>query len=101
MIELDPEHRRIIESILGGIVPGIEVRAFGSRVSGNARRYSDLDLVLVGERAVPGAVIERLKEAFSASDLPMMVDVLDWHTLGASFRTTLQDSPFHLVQASS
>ena len=98
MIELEPEHRRIIENILHRIVPGIEVRAFGSRVEGNARRYSDLDLVLVGEQAIPVAVIEQLKDAFSASDLPMMVDVLDWHTLGASFRTVLEKSGFHRVQ---
>jgi predicted nucleotidyltransferase len=28
--------------------PNCEVRAFGSRLEGNADKYSDLDLVLVG-----------------------------------------------------
>ena len=70
-------------------------------MAGNARQFSDLDLVLVGQRAVPGAVIEQLKDAFSSSDLPMMVDVLDWHTLGEPFRTALENRALHLVQASS
>lgn len=98
MIELEPEHHETIKVILRTHVPGIEVRAFGSRVEGKARRYSDLDLVVVGKRAVSGAVIEQLKDAFSGSDLPMMVDVLDWHAVGDAFQTVLENSEYYIVQ---
>lgn len=101
MIELAPEHLEKIRAILRTHVPGIEVRAFGSRVEGKARQYSDLDLVLMGERAVPGDVIEALKDAFSTSDLPMMVDVLDWHAVGTSFKTVLKDREYHVLQVSA
>ena len=101
MIDLGPEHLDTIKAILRTHVPGIEVRAFGSRVEGKARHYSDLDLVVVGQRAVPGIVIEKLKDAFSGSDLPMMVDVLDWHTVGGSFQTILENSEYHIVQEPS
>lgn len=38
-----------IRRILSEIVPEYEMRAFGSRVAGRAKPYSDLDLVVVGE----------------------------------------------------
>lgn len=48
MIELEARHLEVVKKILSGCIPTIEVRAFGSRVAGGAKRYSDLDLVLMG-----------------------------------------------------
>ena len=45
---LKPRHRRMLEEILREHVPGVEVWAYGSRVSGLGHGGSDLDLVLRG-----------------------------------------------------
>ena len=45
---LKPRHRRMLEEILREHVPGVEVWAYGSRVSGQSHGGSDLDLVLRG-----------------------------------------------------
>jgi len=100
MIDLAPEHLDTIRAILAAHVPGIEVRAFGSRVDGTSRPYSDLDILLVGERAVTDGVVEALKDAFSVSNLPMMVDVLDWHAVSESFRAVLEQREYLLIQES-
>ena len=34
--------------------------------------------------------LDRLKEAFEESDLPMRVDVLDWHAISDSFRKVVE-----------
>jgi type I restriction enzyme S subunit len=79
----------IVRDILRGQLPGYEVWAFGSRVTGKAKRYSDLDLVVVGDTALPPAVRAELEDAFSESDLPWRVDVVDWATTGATFRAII------------
>jgi type I restriction enzyme S subunit len=90
MIDLPPQHLATVRRILSELVPGLEVRAFGSRVSGNARRHSDLDLVVVGPERLPRTQFYRLKEAFEASDLPVRVDVIDWNRTFAGFQAVIE-----------
>ena len=92
-IDVLPKDLDIVRRILDLHVPGIEVRAFGSRVAGNARRHSDLDLILMTDEVVDIRILARLNAALSDSSLPFTVDVLDWASLEESFRNLiLQDS---------
>jgi len=86
MIDLDKKHLNTVIRILNEKAPDCEVRAFGSRVEGTAKKYSDLDLLLKGEDRLSWGEIESLKDAFSESDLPILVDVVDWHAIGDEFR---------------
>ncbi len=90
MIDLSSDHLALVRSILAEHVPDCEVRAFGSRVNGTARKYSDLDLALVSETPVDPDRIERLKDTFSQSDLPIIVDVVDINTVSDDFRKLIE-----------
>lgn len=94
MIDLAAEHLAEIRAILARVVPGCEVRAFGSRVDGKAGAFSDLDLAVLdpGGGTVPEKQLRALKDAFSASDLPILVDVHDWSALSETFRAAIGDS---------
>jgi type I restriction enzyme S subunit len=72
--------------------PNHEVWAFGSRVTGSAKEFSDLDLVVIGEKPLSLAVHANLVDDFSESDLPYNVDVIDWATTDAAFRQIIQRS---------
>ena len=89
-VDLNPNHLATVEAILAEHVPECEVRAFGSRATWTARDYSDLDLAVVGEGPLDWRTLSRLKEAFEESDLPMRVDVLDWHATSESFREVIE-----------
>lgn len=78
MIDLRPEHLRIVRSILEATVPRYDVWAFGSRVSGSAREFSDLDIVIVADQPIEFELLGRIRDEFSLSDLPFKVDVVDW-----------------------
>lgn len=86
MISLTPEQLERVCAILREHVPHIRVLAFGSRVTGKAKPHSDLDLALDGDQAVSLSEIGKLKEAFSASNLPFRVDVVDLNKIGETFR---------------
>ncbi|HOX39589.1 MAG TPA: nucleotidyltransferase domain-containing protein [Candidatus Brocadiia bacterium] len=86
MIDLPPDQLQEVKAILRKHAPECEVRAFGSRVTGGARKFSDLDLALIGPERLTWSQLFRLREAFEESDLPIVVDVLDWSAIGEDFR---------------
>ncbi|MCF6179780.1 MAG: nucleotidyltransferase domain-containing protein [Geopsychrobacter sp.] len=87
---LKPSELEIVHSILARLVPDLEVWAFGSRVRGTAREFSDLDIVLITASVLPLAVKADLVAAFSQSDLPFKVDIVDWSVTDAGFRKIIE-----------
>ena len=89
-IDLRPDHLEIVQTILASHLPaGVSVRVFGSRAKWTAKPYSDLDLALKGAKKLPRSLVSDLTEAFSESDLPFKVDVLDWHDVAPSFQAVV------------
>jgi type I restriction enzyme S subunit len=86
VIDLRPHHLEIVLQILGEYVPECQVYTFGSRARRTAKPHSDLDLAVRGQGPVAPERLGRLEEAFEESDLPMRVDVVDWHTITRRFR---------------
>ena len=89
MIDLTARDLEIVTEILRNHVPDCEVRAFGSRVTGNAKKFSDLDLALIGPEKLDWRKLEELRDAFSESDLPIIVDVHDWKAIPEEFRVII------------
>ena len=89
-IDLPPDDRRLVLNILRVHLPqNTKVWVFGSRVTGRARRYSDLDLAIDAGRRLTLDEIAALAEAFSDSDLPYQVDLVDWHYIDDRWRRTI------------
>jgi len=91
MIDLQPQHLEMIKKILADFVPEAEVRVFGSRITGKAKPFSDLDLAIFGDEKLDWKTIADMKVAFEESDLPFRVDVLDWHTIDDNFRKIIAE----------
>lgn len=88
-IEIEPHHWAIVADILEQQLPDHEVWAFGSRARHSAKRYSDLDLVVISDEPLPLQQLARVNAEFSDSDLPWRVDLLDWATTGETFRNQI------------
>ena len=89
MIEMNPAQLEEVKRIPLQHVLDCEVRAFGSRVTGRVKPWSDLDLALVGEQPLGFRRLGLLVEAFQESTLPFRVDVLDWHETSSSFQAII------------
>lgn len=88
-IDVTPAQWGIVTEILRAQVPERAVWAFGSRTTGRAKPYSDLDLVIIGDAPLGLSRMAALTEAFSESDLPWKVDVVDWATTSEAFRQVI------------
>ena len=86
-IDLPAEQRRLVLQILRANLPAAaKVWVFGSRATGRARRYPDLDLAIDAGRPLTLDEAASLADAFSESDLIYRVDVVDWRAIDDRFR---------------
>jgi len=84
---MTPGQRQLVLGILAAHLPHhVRVWVFGSRATGTARRYSDLDLAIDADRPLTIDEVAVLREAFEESDLPFRVDVIDWNATEERFR---------------
>ncbi|MBI4249316.1 MAG: nucleotidyltransferase domain-containing protein [Elusimicrobia bacterium] len=97
MIKVSPAQMRVVREILSRRAPGVEVRAFGSRVDGTPKEHSDLDLAVVAPAKLGIAALEELREAFAQSDLPFRIDVLDWNAISDEFKKVIEGK-YEVVQ---
>ena len=96
---LPSRYRELIDELLRQHVPGVEVWAYGSRVSGDAHEASDLDLVLRSPTLEGlGRELQDLREALQESNLPILVQAHDWADLPESFHREIQRA--HIVLSS-
>ena len=98
MIDLAPDEFKIVQGILREFVPGRPVYIFGSRVTGRARRRSDLDLA-IGGAPLDLSLRGDLREAFDQSDLSIRVDIVDLSEAKGIFRTRIESEwlPFEVA----
>ncbi len=86
MIDLPQEQLEQVREIVKRHLHDSEVFAFGSRVNGRAKKFSDLDLMIKTDVTLPWRTLAELRESFEASDLPITVDVVDWSNCTEKFQ---------------
>ena len=98
-LDLPRCYRDQIETLLREYVPGVEVWAYGSRVSGRSHKGSDLDLVLRGPdlKRIPSGQLADLTEALEESNVPIIVQAHDWARLPENFHREIEREYMVLV----
>ena len=91
-LDLSRRYRDQIEALLREHMPGVEVWAYGSRVSGRSHEGSDLDLVLRGPdlKRIDSGQLADLTEALEESNVPIIVQMHDWARLPESFHREIE-----------
>ncbi len=85
---MDKTEKKIKKIILENIDDGKKYRLFifGSRASGQPRKYSDYDVGIEGKEVIPFAMLAKIKIALNDSDLPYKIDVVDFSAVSKKFR---------------
>ncbi|MBR2430615.1 nucleotidyltransferase domain-containing protein [bacterium] len=90
MLGVTEKELEIIKNILMPFREDYNFFAYGSRVKGNFRPLSDLDLMIKGENLAELTDIENLKEKFDNSSLPYIVNLVDYFSLTESFYSIIK-----------
>lgn len=88
MLDLDKSILNELKSILNKYMPNVTILAYGSRVKGTSHEGSDLDLALIHPKEQPIDLeqLHALRNAFEESNIPILVDVIDWARIPESFK---------------
>ncbi len=97
MVNISSRQLETIKRILGEYVGECEVRAFGSRVNGSAKGYSDIDVAVIGPNKMERRTKMLLREAFEESDLPFRVDIIDYNRASDEFRAII-NAKYEILQ---
>ena len=84
------EDLQIVQGVLHEYIPNREVWTFGSRVKKTHKPFSDLDLAVMGSASLSLGEMADLSYAFSHSNLPFKVDVVDWASTESRFQNIIR-----------
>ena len=91
MLDVELRWQALVDDILRQHAPRpCRVWAFGFRVRGRARRFSDLDLAFDAGRPLTLRDTAVLADAFDESDLPWRVDIVDLVTCSETFKREIE-----------
>lgn len=88
MIQLDDDSLGVVRTILQAtpLSRSYSFVIFGSCARGDAKKFSDIDIGIVGKSPVSLRDIALLDEQFKESNLPYNVDVVDLSSTSPEFR---------------
>ncbi|MCK5662953.1 MAG: nucleotidyltransferase domain-containing protein, partial [Thiotrichaceae bacterium] len=84
-LDLPVKYLKILRVLIARYLKNGEVWAYGSRVKQQNHEASDLDLVVLHDESVHFDVYD-FREALRESDIPILIDVMDWNTIPDSFK---------------
>lgn len=103
MLYLSQSNLDMVLAILDKYVPDKDVWAYGSRVTGKHHEGSDLDLVVIDPKDPQKRLTNlfALREAFSESNVSILVDVMDWAIIPESFQNEIKRQYVSIQSASN
>lgn len=99
-LHLPEPYLLMVQDILKTYLPTAEVWAYGSRVNGDYYDASDLDLVVrqPGDLSRRQSHLGDVVEAFSDSNIPVIVQIVDWAAISSAFHAEIMVN-YVIVQA--
>lgn len=96
-LTLPPEAlSKLVEILARFVSTDHEVFIFGSRATGTATQWSDIDVGIEGPRLDPESYFA-LEEALEASSLPYIVEVVQFCTVSPEFQAVAKQAIIPLV----
>lgn len=87
MIKIETQDYQILQGILSKYP--YKFYAYGSRAKGTARKFSDLDLCYLED--IPDEVIFQIKEELEESNLPFVVELVNWKQMPPKFQELIRN----------
>lgn len=86
-MDISEKNTTILYSILEKHFPDCRILLFGSRATGKAKKFSDIDLAIdCNGTVLPVMNLADAKQDFIESDLPYLVDLIDLNSIDDSFK---------------
>lgn len=85
--------KQTVQKYLGN---DVKIFLFGSRVTGTNRQWSDVDVGIITKEKIPGSKMVEIEYELSESDIPYLVDVVDFQSVNLDFAKVALSSKIDL-----
>lgn len=86
MVSLEQKYIDEIKSIFSdNLKSGYKVAVFGSRATGKNRKFSDVDLLIIGNKPLSLTELALLDEQFELSSIPYTIDLVDKFSMNKDY----------------
>lgn len=93
--QVNDHDKRWLIQIIKNKLPTCRIIAFGSRVKGTAKPYSDLDLAIDNSGLpIPSDIFFELQKTFADSEVTYKIDLSDFHEMSDEFKAHISQ---HMV----
>lgn len=89
---ITPGQKAFVIQTIRSVLSTVEILAFGSRIQGGAKKYSDLDVALKDKARIPLKDLSKLDEVFKNSQLPFKIDLLDYERATPEFQQLIKNT---------
>ena len=89
-MQLKPNEVQTVKNIILRYCPTAKIILFGSRAKNTAKKYSDVDIAIIDVEKIALTKLTLMKEEFAESNLPYLVDIVDWQRITAEFQQVIQ-----------
>ena len=91
MCGISQDEEKIILKSLSPFFKEYDFYYYGSRARGDFRPLSDLDILIKGQKAFDTLDLENLKNVFDNSNLPFIVNLVDFQNITEKFYASIKD----------
>lgn len=95
-MQLEQEHADIIRSVIQKHCPSAQVTLFGSRAKNTASATSDIDIAINTNASIPLKKLTLINSELNESDIPYLVDIIDWNRVSKEFQKNIIASAIEL-----
>ena len=87
-VDLPSEYIDLLKSEIQNLLPNSRVVVFGSRVRGNAKKYSDVDLAIIDVNKIPIKTLHKIKANIDPQ-IDYLLDIVDYDSLSKDFQVII------------
>ncbi len=80
------KHILTVKKTILSHLPDAKIYFFGSRAQKTHQAFSDLDVAIHHKKTIPLETLARIKETLANSNIPFLVDVVDFQRITPSFQ---------------
>lgn len=92
-IDIESKYLEHVKSIINSHLQdsNLKIYVFGSRVRGNAKKYSDLDVALKAASKIDFNKMSRIEIELEETTIPYKVDVIDLNNISDTFKKCIKN----------
>ena len=92
-IDIESRYLEQVKNIINTILKdqNLKIYVFGSRATGKAKKYSDLDVALMSDTKIDGNKMSEIIIKLEDTTIPYKVDVIDLREISETFKKCIEN----------